>query len=64
MGQKLVKDVFIVHAVRTPIGKIGGALAGIRPDDLAAHAVRSVVARQNSLDPVKTIAMSLAWHRC
>lgn len=51
MGQEFLKDVYIVDAVRTPIGKIGGALAGIRPDDLAAHAVRSIVARQKSLDP-------------
>ncbi|MFG2039468.1 hypothetical protein [Dactylosporangium sp. NPDC048998] len=36
-----LRDVSIVDAVRTPIGKYGGALAGIRPDDLAAHVVRA-----------------------
>ncbi|MCY4082300.1 MAG: thiolase family protein [Caldilineaceae bacterium] len=38
-------EVVIVSAVRTPIGKIRGALASIRPDDLAALAVREAVAR-------------------
>lgn len=51
MNNAFLQDVFIVDAVRTPIGKIGGALAGVRPDDLAAHAVKSIVARQQSLDP-------------
>lgn len=51
MEHAFIKDVFIVDAVRTPIGKIGGALAGMRPDDLAAHAVSSIVTRQTSLDP-------------
>ena len=32
-------DSYIVDAVRTPIGRLGGALAGIRPDDLAATAL-------------------------
>lgn len=44
-------DVYVVDAVRTPIGKHGGALAGVRPDDLAAHVVRSLVERNQSLDP-------------
>lgn len=51
MNKALLNDVFIVDAVRTPIGKIGGALAGVRPDDLAAHVVKSIVARRPSLDP-------------
>jgi acetyl-CoA acetyltransferase family protein len=41
----------VIDAVRTPIGRIGGALAGARPDDLAAHVVRSLVERTPSLDP-------------
>ncbi|MDO9378339.1 MAG: thiolase family protein [Nocardioidaceae bacterium] len=41
----LGRDVFVVDAVRTPIGKAGGAYADVRPDDLAAHAVRSIVDR-------------------
>jgi 3-oxoadipyl-CoA thiolase len=40
-----VKDVFIVDAIRTPMGRHGGALGGVRPDDLAAHVIRSIVAR-------------------
>ena len=40
-----MRDAFIVDAVRTPMGRFGGALAGVRPDDLAAHVIRSIVAR-------------------
>src|SRR5436305_12677011 len=36
---------YLVGGVRTPIGKYGGALAGVRPDDLATLVVREVVAR-------------------
>jgi 3-oxoadipyl-CoA thiolase len=41
---------FIVDALRTPIGRYGGALAAVRPDDLAAHVVERAVAR-NGIDP-------------
>ncbi len=44
-------DVFIADAVRTPIGRYGGALAGARPDDLAATVVRAAVDR-TGVDPV------------
>ena len=44
-------DVFIVDGVRTPIGRYGGALAGQRPDDLAATALRALVDRSPDLDP-------------
>ncbi|WP_140399143.1 3-oxoadipyl-CoA thiolase, partial [Pseudomonas sp. SID14000] len=37
--------------VRTPIGRYGGALATVRPGDLAAHALRNLLARHPSLDP-------------
>ncbi|MFM7045198.1 MAG: thiolase family protein, partial [Ilumatobacteraceae bacterium] len=40
-----MSDSFIVDAVRTPIGRLGGALAGVRPDDLAATALRALVQR-------------------
>jgi acetyl-CoA acyltransferase len=43
--------VFVVDGVRTPIGKIGGGLAGVRPDDLAAGVLSSLVARHPGLDP-------------
>ena len=45
------EDVYILDAVRTPIGRLGGALAGLRPDDLAATAVKAVVDRLPGLDP-------------
>ena len=38
-------DAYISAAVRTPIGRVGGVLAEVRPDDLAATAIRAVVAR-------------------
>lgn len=40
-----MRDVFIVDAVRTPIGRFGGALAGVRPDDLAAAVIAALVQR-------------------
>ena len=43
-------DAYIIDAVRTPIGRIGGALAGVRPDDLAAGAVRGLLDRWPDLD--------------
>jgi acetyl-CoA C-acetyltransferase len=45
-----MRDVVIVSAVRTPIGRHGGALAAVRPDDLAALVVRTAVARAE-IDP-------------
>ena len=44
-------DAYVLDAVRTPFGKFGGSLAGIRPDDLAAHIVRESVARAVDFDP-------------
>lgn len=43
--------MYIADAVRTPIGKIGGALAGIRPDDLAASAISGLLGRSPDFDP-------------
>jgi acetyl-CoA acetyltransferase len=40
----------ITHALRTPIGRYGGALAGVRPDDLAALVIRALVER-SGVDP-------------
>ena len=40
-----LRDAWIVAAVRTPIGRYGGALASVRPDDLAALVVGAVVER-------------------
>jgi acetyl-CoA acetyltransferase family protein len=46
-----VSDAYIYEAVRTPFGRFGGALAGVRPDDLAAHALRALLERVPALDP-------------
>ncbi len=43
-------NAVITHALRTPIGRYGGALAEVRPDDLAAHIIRAVV-EQSGIDP-------------
>ena len=42
--------VFIVDACRTPIGRVGGALGSVRPDDLAALIIQSLVGRNPALD--------------
>lgn len=44
-------EVLVIDAVRTPIGRIRGALAGVRPDDLGAVAIRSLLQR-NLVDPL------------
>ncbi|WP_146822840.1 thiolase family protein [Alicyclobacillus suci] len=44
-------EAVIVDAVRTPFGKYGGALSRVRPDDLAATVIRSLVARNPLLNP-------------
>jgi 3-oxoadipyl-CoA thiolase len=38
-------NVFIIDPIRTPVGKYGGALSSVRPDDLAAHVIASLVQR-------------------
>ncbi|MGW8376253.1 thiolase family protein [Streptomyces sp. ODS28] len=48
-----IRDVYVVDAVRTPVGKYGGALSGVRPDDLAAHVLRGLVDRTPDLDPAR-----------
>jgi len=45
-----LRDAWVIAAVRTPIGRYGGALASVRPDDLAAAAIRAVVER-SGIDP-------------
>jgi 3-oxoadipyl-CoA thiolase len=44
-------DAYICDAVRTPIGRYGGALASVRPDDLAAVPIAALISRNPSLDP-------------
>ena len=44
-------SAYVLDAVRTPFGRYGGALAGVRPDDLAAHVVKTLLERSPDLDP-------------
>jgi 3-oxoadipyl-CoA thiolase len=44
-------DAYIIDAARTPVGKYGGTLSTLRPDDLAAHTIAALLARQSWLDP-------------
>jgi acetyl-CoA acyltransferase len=48
-----MKSAYIYEAVRTPFGRYGGALAGVRPDDLAAHCLRALLDRVRALDPAE-----------
>jgi acetyl-CoA C-acetyltransferase len=45
-----MKTVYVVDAVRTPIGKYAGALSSIRPDDLAAHIIKALINRNPQVD--------------
>jgi len=45
-----MRPVYIIDAVRTPIGKYGGALAAVRPDDLLAHIIKSLLQRNDNFD--------------
>src|SRR5436305_4482271 len=44
---------YVIDAVRTPFGKYGGGLAAVRPDDLAAAALRGLLERSPDLDPAQ-----------
>ncbi|GAA3853409.1 thiolase family protein [Saccharothrix violaceirubra] len=46
----MTTDVYVLDGVRTPFGRFGGALAHVRPDDLAAHVLRALVDR-TGIDP-------------
>jgi 3-oxoadipyl-CoA thiolase len=43
--RRLTREAWIIDAVRTPVGRYGGALAAVRPDDLAALVIRTIVER-------------------
>jgi 3-oxoadipyl-CoA thiolase len=45
-----MKPVYIIDAIRTPIGRYGGALSSIRPDDLLAHVIKPLLQRNPSID--------------
>ncbi|MCL8307992.1 MULTISPECIES: 3-oxoadipyl-CoA thiolase [Pseudomonas] len=46
----MMRDVFICDAIRTPIGRFGGALAGVRADDLAAVPLKALIERNPQVD--------------
>jgi 3-oxoadipyl-CoA thiolase len=46
-----MRNVYVIDAIRTPLGKYGGGLANVRPDDLLAHAIKELMKRNNSVDP-------------
>jgi 3-oxoadipyl-CoA thiolase len=46
-----MQAAYIVDAVRTPIGRYGGALSTIRPDDMLAHVIKALIERNPTLDP-------------
>lgn len=45
-----MRNVFVIDAIRTPLGKYGGALANVRPDDLLAHVIKELLKRNSSVD--------------
>jgi 3-oxoadipyl-CoA thiolase len=45
-----MNKVYVIDAIRTPIGKYGGALSTIRPDDLLAHVIKSLLKRNPRID--------------
>ena len=45
-----MKTAYIIDAVRTPVGKYGGSLASIRPDDLLAIAIKEIIKRNPNVD--------------
>src|SRR3954466_10124177 len=45
-----MKEVYVIDAIRTPIGRYGGALSPIRPDDLLAFVIRSLIERNGNID--------------
>lgn len=50
-----MKDVFIIDAIRTPIGKYGGGLSSVRPDDMAALLIKEIVKRNFTDIPLEEI---------
>src|SRR5436190_15090772 len=61
-GWLAMAEAYLVGGVRTPIGRYGGALAGVRTDDLAAHPIRALLARYDSVpaDAVEEVVLGCA----
>ena len=47
------RAVYVIDIVRTPVGKFGGTLASVRPDDLAAHVIQSILSRNPNINPAE-----------
>jgi 3-oxoadipyl-CoA thiolase len=47
------REAVVVAAVRTPVGRLGGGLSAVRPDDLAGHAIAALIKRAPGLDPAE-----------
>jgi 3-oxoadipyl-CoA thiolase len=45
-----MQTVYVIDAIRTPIGKYGGALSNIRPDDLLAYVIKALIKRNDAID--------------
>lgn len=45
-----MSEVYVIDALRTPVGKFGGSLSGVRPDDLAAHVIKEIMQRNAGID--------------
>ena len=54
MALMALRDVFVVDAVRTPIGRFRGALSEVRPDDLGARVIAELVRRSGPIRPPST----------
>jgi acetyl-CoA C-acetyltransferase len=48
-----MQTCYIIDTLRTPIGRYGGRLSSIRPDDLLAHTIRALLERNTGIDPLK-----------
>jgi acetyl-CoA acetyltransferase family protein len=53
MSDSTTNAAYVLDAVRTPFGRFGGALAGVRPDDLAASTLKALLERTPDLDPAQ-----------
>jgi 3-oxoadipyl-CoA thiolase len=48
-----MNEVYVIDAIRTPIGKYGGVLSAVRPDDLLAFVIKSLLERNKNIDPAE-----------
>ena len=46
-----MRNIYVIDAIRTPIGRYGGALSSVRPDDLLAHVIKELLNRNKSVNP-------------